>query len=49
MLHLLPFPLIAQSFRALYDPLPQRGKFPWPVSSEDWRRSSLPTSSATPA
>jgi hypothetical protein len=27
----------------------ERGKFPWPVSSANWRRSSLQTLSATPA
>ena len=27
----------------------KRGKFPWPESSENWRRFSLPTLSATPA
>jgi hypothetical protein len=27
----------------------ERGNFPWPVSSANWRRSSLQTLSATPA
>src|SRR5262245_7588917 len=33
----------------LRSPAVIRGQFPWPVSSANWRRSSLQTLSATPA